>query len=185
MEKERLMSEFLQEEFILPRLGLHKGRVINFSPPRKQRQNKALMPPRQAQWQVEDQSQPDEAAKYIELCKQMREKMYAINRNANKRLKRKETIIQKQGDCIKNQQRALDDCEIKLSGAEFKVKKLQGKLDRINHRATYWKKRVKNISSESADKKKKLHDEIVSLQDVSSLSLDNAELHETVEYYEV
>ena len=97
--KERLMSEFLQEEFILPRLGLHKGRVINFSPPRKQRQNKA-------QRQVE---QPDEAVKYIELCKQMREKIYAINRNANKRLKRKETIIQKQGDCIKNQQRALDD----------------------------------------------------------------------------
>ena len=64
--------------------------------------------------------------------------------------------------------------------------KLQGKLDRINHRASYWKKRVKDISSESADKRKKLRDEIVSLQDVSSLSLDNAELHENSRvYYEV
>lgn len=176
VEKERLMSEFLQEEFILPRLGLHKGRVINFSPPRKQQQNKASMPG-QVQ-QVEDQL---EAAKYMGLCKQMREKMYAINRNANKRLKRKETIIRKQGICIKTQQRALDNCEKKLSGAECKVKKLQGKLDRIYHRATYWKKRVKDVSSESTAKSKKLHDEIVSLQDVSSLSLDNAELHETVE----
>lgn len=175
VKKERLMSEFLQEEFRLPRLGLHKGKVINFSPPRKLRQNDKASIPGQAQDQLE-------VAKYIELCKEMREKMYAINRNANKRLKRKEAIIQKQGDHIKNQQRALDDCEKKLSGAECKVKKLQGKLDRINHRATYWRKRVKDMTSESFAKRKKLHDEIVSLQEViSSLSLDNAELHDKVE----
>ena len=29
------MSQFLQDEFSLPKLGFRKGKVVNFSPPRK------------------------------------------------------------------------------------------------------------------------------------------------------
>ena len=39
-EKEGLMSKFFAEEYILPRLGYHKGGVISFSPQRPPRKRK-------------------------------------------------------------------------------------------------------------------------------------------------
>ena len=55
-------------------------------------------------------------------------------------------------------------------------------MDRVNHRAAYWKKRVNDLSSDCSTKRKKLRDEIVSLkEEVATLSLDNAELNETVQ----
>ena len=35
LEKDETISEFLQQEFVLPRLGLYKGRVLHFSPAKK------------------------------------------------------------------------------------------------------------------------------------------------------
>ena len=67
-EKEALMSKFFAEEYILPRLGYHKGRVISFSPQR---------PPRKRKIECDDQ------------VKEMRQKMYDMTRNANKRIKRR------------------------------------------------------------------------------------------------
>ena len=70
-------------------------------------------------------------------AKEMKEKMYAINPNANKRLKRREAVIQNQEECIRNQQQTLAKYERKLLGTESQVKKLRAKLDKVNHRAAY------------------------------------------------
>ena len=165
VEKDELMSLFLQEEFCLPKLGFRKGKVVNFSPPRK--------PKKQAS------TNPDSA---LEACKEMKQKMYAISRNANKRLKRREAVIQKQADRIQSQQKAICEYEKKLVGSESQLKKLRAKLDRVNHRAEYWKKKVDAVNDDCASKRKKLHDEIDTLKmEVSALSSDNAELNETVQ----
>ena len=100
VEKERLISEFLQGEFVLPKLGLYNGKVIYFSPPRKPKTLVIAANPKSA-----PQSQ------YIEMCKEMKQKVYAINRNANKRLKRREAVIQKQGNRIQSQQKAIVEYE--------------------------------------------------------------------------
>ena len=35
-EKDELISEFLLQEYVLPKLGLYRGRVLHFSPANKQ-----------------------------------------------------------------------------------------------------------------------------------------------------
>ena len=56
--------------------------------------------------------------------------------------------------------------------------KLQIKLDCINHCALYWKE---DISSSSSLKKKDLQTEVKLLkEELSSLSLENAELNDTM-----
>ena len=80
-EKEEVLSSFMQEEFILPKLGFHKGKVVNYSP-------------------TTSKSASSHDKINIQQIKEAREKAYAIKRNANKRLKRKEAIIQTQKDRI-------------------------------------------------------------------------------------
>ena len=155
-EKEGLMSKFFAEEYILPRLGYHKGRVISFSPQR---------PPRKRKIECDDQ------------VKEMRQKMFNMTRNANKRIKQRDAAIQKQVDCIGTQQKTIEDMKWKLLG---QVKKLRAKLDRINHSTVYWKKRLQDISISSDAKKKELSDKIVSLKEVASLAFHNSELNDTI-----
>ena len=95
--KEKLISEFLQEEFILPTVGLRRGQVITFSPPRKIKK------------QSDVTSNSDVQMIYTKMYKEMKQKMYAINRNANKRLKRKDAVIQKQADRIESQTKAIKE----------------------------------------------------------------------------
>lgn len=159
-KKEETLSGFLQEEFILPKLGFCRGKVVNYSPASKSASS-------------HDKTQ---------YTKEVREKVYSIMRNANKRLKRKEATIQSQKDCILRQQKTITDYEKKLLGTESQLKKLRAKIDRVNHRAAYWMARADDINSHCSSKRKKLCDEILSLkEEVTSLSLDNAELNETVQ----
>lgn len=159
LKKEKSISDFLDEEFNLPKLGLCKGKVIVFSPAKK--------------------SMKSSSGRCIE---KMREKMWAINRNANKRIKRRNEVIQKQGDLIHRQQTKINECEKKLLRSEVQLKKLRAKLDRINHRATYWKEKINNITSHCSSKRKKLQDEILSLkEEVSTIGLYNSELNEEIE----
>ena len=96
-EKEGLMSKFFAEEYILPRLGYHKGRVISFSPQR---------PPRKQKIESDDQ------------VKEMTQKMYDMTRNANKKIKQRDAAIQKQVDCIRTQQKTIEDMKWKLLGSD-------------------------------------------------------------------
>ena len=82
------ISEFLQQEFVLPKLGIFKGQVVHFSPIKK--------------------SQLQGAARDDAKLTEVRKKMYAANRNANKRLKRREVVIAEQRDCIASQQKLIN-----------------------------------------------------------------------------
>ena len=67
----------------------------------------------------------------------MKLKICDIKRNTNKRMKCRDAVIQKQIDCIKIQQRTIEDHKQKLLGSDSQIKKLRAKLARINHCAAY------------------------------------------------
>ena len=154
-EKEESLSEFFAEDYILPKLGYHKGRVFAFSP----------------QWPMIQKT--DSAGNSI---KEMKLKICDIKRNTNKRMKRRDAVIQKQIDCIKIQQRTIEHHKQKLLGSDSQIKKLRAKLDRINHCAAYWKKGFRmSIILLKAKRKSLLKKE------VSALAFDNSELRDTIQ----
>ena len=126
LEKDDSLSKFLQQEYVLPKLGLCRGRVLHFSPARKQAHATAVCKEHTSE----------------QLCREVEKKMYALTRNANKRLKRREALIQKQKMQIHDQLQTITTYERKLEGAESKLSKLKAKISRINHRASYWRSRV-------------------------------------------
>ena len=114
--------------------------------------------------------------------KEVREKMYAANRNANKKLRRREAVIAQQIACIKSQQQQIKMHRNKLQGANHQVSQLRTKLNRVNHRALYWKDKVKEIIVRRCTVTKSQHDYIVQLKkELASLESDNAEMAETLE----
>ena len=136
IEKQERISSFLQEEYSLPRLGIHNGKLHQFSPTKK----------------VEP--------KNVDLT----QKMYSITRNANKRIKRRDAIIEKQKQTIMMY-------ESKLKRTESQLSKLRKKLNAVNHRATYWKEKVGDIKDKNSTCKKELHQEIKLLKE-KALSVD-------------
>ena len=87
---------FMQQEFILPSIGLHHGKVQHFSPPQKGARKCTTK----------------------SSAKEMKKKMYAVARNANKRLKRREALISDQKECIDSQRGLIKTYERKIKAAE-------------------------------------------------------------------
>ena len=144
---------FLRDEFSLLKLGFRKGKVIKFSPTRPSKKYES---------------------------KDMKEKLYAINRNANKRLKRRDARILEQERHIKEQEEIIAKYETKLFRTEANLKKLRLKLDRVNHRSAYWEAKTRDSRLEKNTAK--LRAEMSSLkEEIASLHLTNAELNEAIQ----
>ena len=113
---------------------------------------------------------------------QLKQRMYSITRNANKRLKRRDEIIAKQKTCIESQKEKLKVCEKKLHGTETKLFDLKTKIDRLGHRASYWKGQMDKFKQHTSARKKELFGEIKLLkEEVLALDSNNAELSTTIE----
>ena len=155
-QKDQLIAEFLQQDFLLPRLGLCSGRIVHFSPAKSSARTR-----------------PDlTQEKCILQYKELKKKIYSINRNANKRLKRRELLIKQQKSEIQSKDQTLKNYEKKIVKANSQLSELRSKLNRVNHRASYWKQRVQDVKSESSAKKTVLHREVESLkEEISSLHL--------------
>ena len=163
-KKDEIISEFLQQDYVLPKLGFYKGRVLHFSPAKK---------PTCAKKSVNDTDTQ---------IQKLKQKMYAVTRNTNKRLKRREKVIDEQKSQIHRQQEAIKTYEKKLKGAESQLSKLRAQLNRVNHRASYWRMRVGEVNHQTSAKKAELRQEMESLKKkFSSLDSDNAEMSETLE----
>ena len=156
------ISKFLKQEHALPKLQICKGKVLHFSPAKK------------------PQSKDITCSK--KKVKEIREKMYAANRNANKKLRHREAIIAQQTACIKSQQLEIKMHEKKLEGTNHQVTQLRAKLNRVNHRTLYWKRRVEEIAVQRKMVTKSKNGYIKQLEEeLSCLKLDNAEMAETLE----
>ena len=165
-EKDFSICEFLQQEFILPSIGLRHGRVQHFSPKRTASSSKRVVT----------------ASSDEKLCLEMKTKMYAITRNANKRLKRREALISEQKECIENQRALIKNYKRKMKAAESKVEDLRAKISRVSHRATYWRGKAEGSSSKKFAKMGELRQEIKELKEkISFLDHHNSEMSETIE----
>ena len=155
-DKKVALDDFLQGEFSLPTLGFRKGKVITFSPKRPSKKSGS------------------------KVCMDMKQKLYAVNRNANKRLKRREAKILEQERRIKEQEEIIAKYERKLSRNKETLKKLRLKLDRVNHRSAYWEAKAHESCLEKS--RAKLCAEMSSLkEEIASLHLTNAELNEALQ----
>ena len=141
-KKDMALDDFLRDEFSLPKLGFRKGKVIKFSPTRPSKKYES---------------------------KDMKEKLYAINRNVNKQLKSRDARILEQERRIKEQEEIIAKYETKLFRTEANLKKL-----RLNHRSAYWEAKTRDSRLEKNTAK--LHAEMSSLkEEIASLHLTNAE----------
>ena len=84
-EKDHNLEEFLAKEYILPSIGLRNGHVVHFSPVK---QSRARVP------------QPVSTGLASEYTKTMPQKMYAVTRNSQKKLKRRDEKIEDQKEQI-------------------------------------------------------------------------------------
>ena len=153
-EREGKILEYLMQDYALPQLGFCRGRVVRFGTA-KQSSSKTEQ--------------------------HLKQKMYSITRNANKRLKHRRAIISKQKICIESQHQKIKTYERKLQGAE--ARESRAKISRVNHRVAYWRARVDSIKHQtSAKKTKQLQHEVKQLkEEISALDFNNAELSETIE----
>ena len=161
-DKNHKIAEFLKQEYILPKLQIYKGKVLHFSPVKNHLTKQIVCSQKQV--------------------KEFRQKVYAATRNANKKLRRREAIIAQQKACIESQQLEIKMHERKLQGANHQVNQLRAKLNRVNHRTLYWKRRVTEITVQKKMVTKSQHDYIEQLKnELSCLESDNAEMVETLE----
>ena len=155
-KKDSNIEMFLDEEYHLPSIGLRRGQVLHFSPAKKEN--------------------PRAKAEF----KEMQQKMYALTRNANKKIKRRDAKIEEQKKQIALQTRLINNDE----QMESQVSELKAKLNRITHRASYWKSKVSDLKERNAMKTNKLHQEIEVLKETtSSLDFENAELDEQLQNF--
>ena len=165
LEKDAVILGFMQQEFILPSIGLHHGKVQHFSPPQKGA--------RKCTTKSSDQM--------LGETKEMKKRMYAVARNANKRLKRREALISEQKECIDSQRGLIKTYERKIKAAETKVTELRAKINRVSHRAMYWRSRAGSIGYKNIEKACELRKAIKTLKEkVSFLDLCNAEMSESI-----
>ena len=112
----------------------------------------------------------------------IKQKMYAVKRNANKRIRRKEEIILNQKERLTQQDQAIQQYKRRFETCERKLSQLRLKLSRVNHRAVYWRSRLQEIEAKGSLRNSKLSDKINNLQEeVANLDLENAELEQTVQ----
>ena len=153
IEREGKILNYFQCAYVLPQLGLHVGQAVCCLTKQPSKQEKLL-----------------------------KQKMYSVTRNANKRIKRKEITINKQKTCIESQHKMIKTYEKKLQGAETKLLESRAKLNRVNHRSLYWRAKVDSAKQQNSAKKAALLEEIRLLkQEVSSLDSSNADLNEAMQ----
>ena len=115
-----------------------------------------------------------------------RQKMYSVQRNATKKLRRREETIDVQAKAIVEKSKELDQLHRKVVQLEPQVEKLRQERDRIHHRAAYWKQRCNDLKCsheeqellELGEQQRKIEKLTV---EVDQLEQDNVDLHETVE----
>lgn len=89
-------------------------------------------------------------------------------------------LLKKQKSCIDTQHETIKSYEKRIQSVEGQLSKLRAKLNRVSHRAAYWRARVDSIKDGSAAKISSRKKDVLPLKEVAGLHLTNAELNETI-----
>lgn len=121
-----------------------------------------------------------------ESTKESRQKMYALHRNGTKKLKRRDNVIQQQLKQVNDAKKMIKDLERKVTRTEVQVHSLKVKIDRIRHRASYWKlkcSQLEQVNGEelaeviATEESKQTH----LREEIRTLEYENVELRDAVE----
>ena len=109
--------------------------------------------------------------------------MYAVHRNATKKLKRRDNTINAQ---FKEKDELICDLQLKSNSSDDQVSHLKGDKDRLRHKLTYWKKKFTQLKmsvDERADELLVEHEQVQGdlMEKICELENDNSELHELVD----
>ena len=116
----------------------------------------------------------DQTSSLDELS-ECRKKGYSLHRNMVKKLKRRELVIEQQRVEVNDSRKTISMLQQTVAKNESQIINLQRKIDRIQHRALYWKKKsdelkesfddkVDEVIIESEEVKVKLREEIDELE---------------------
>lgn len=110
-----------------------------------------------------------------QVLSESRQKRYTIHRNMMKKVNRRDALIQQQQDEVKEGRKVINSLQARVVETDTVVSSLKTKLDRMRHRALYWKKKSDELKESCEEKildtictqdevKAKLRDEIEELE---------------------
>lgn len=175
-EKERKIADFLSEEYSLPQQFIARDKLSDSTSESEtagvlKGVNEDLC--REiAQLKLENELHKDAE----DSIKVLREKMYSLHRNTNKKLGRRDNAISEQSERIDKQKMELQRLHNKVTQMESQLQQLRRDKERYRHKAEYWRSKTYQVKSSSedqeireiADKEEKiktLKHEIVNLED--------------------
>ena len=192
--KDATISSFLDEPYCLPRLFRSHGKLVTLSSSPSSSAssccvetetlmsvNKALCRELSA-LNIEVDSLRGTKKKLAEV----RENMYAVHRNGTKKLKRRDCLIEKQTKEVCDGKKMIHSLQQKVAQTEAQVTSLKKQLDKIRHRASYWKSKCSELKRLSDDKVAEVlvteeNKQIMLRQEVEELQLANLDLCDEVE----
>ena len=117
---------FHEQEYSLPKLGIRKGKVVHFSPIKKEKVDKCKSTDEDTarrlmelselneKLKAECNSLKEKQAKFQEERGTLKERIYAAKRNATKREKRRVVVVEKQKETIKIIEKRLKSSETQI-----------------------------------------------------------------------
>ena len=102
--------------------------------------------------------------------KLLREKMYSLQRNTNKKLGRRDKAISEQSERIDKQKLELDKLQRKFTQMESHIQQLKKDKDRLRHKAVYW--RAKTYQTKSSSEEREIEAIVDKQQEVDTLRQD-------------
>ena len=124
-----------------------------------------------------EQSVPDPDIKYL------RERMYSLHRNTNKKIGRRDKAISEQAERLDKQKMELGALQMKFSQMQSLVQQLKKDKDQLRHKANYWKTKTIQVKSSSEDREieaiiDKQQEIVILRQDIQNIEDRNVELED-------
>lgn len=96
--------------------------------------------------ELSKESSPDPNLKYL------RERMYSLHRNTNKKLVRRDKAISEQAERLDKQKMELDKLQMKFTQMQSHVQQLKKDKDQLRHKANYWRTKTNQMKSSSEER---------------------------------
>ena len=121
-----------------------------------------------------------------QILSDYRHKQHTIHRNLMKKVKRRDGLIQQQKDELKEGRKILTSLQERVSENEAIISSLTIKIDRLRHRASYWKKKSESLKESSDDNVieavcSKDEENMRLKGEIDDLEQENSDLRETVD----
>ena len=163
-EKDQRIFDFLNEEYSLPVIFRAKGKLHICSQLSELHAENRLPSDNDSELELFKAVNEDLCREIVKLeveneslkdsesgIKSLRERVYSLHRNTNKKLGRRDNAISEQSERIDKQKFELDKLYKKVTQMESQLKQLNKDKERLRHKAEYWRTKSYQLKSSSED----------------------------------